>query len=64
MKTFRLEASSKEAMDRIEANTENFIKEFAKAVAPGLEGGRLTVTFDRYGDTEATMSINVVVNNG
>jgi hypothetical protein len=63
MKEWKIQASSKEAMDSAEANTEKFLKDFARTFGQNLVEGESTVSFDRQGDTEATVSINEAEND-
>lgn len=63
MKKWKIEASSKEAMDSAEANTERFLKNFARTFGQNLVEGESTVSFDRQGDTEAIISISVAGND-
>jgi hypothetical protein len=50
-------------MDSAEVNTEKFLKDFARTFGQNLVEGESTVSFDRQGDTEATVSINEAEND-
>ena len=63
MKTIRIRATSKEAMDRIEANNKSLAMSLAKKIAPFVKEGEVSLDFDRYGDTEGVLSLRVKVTN-
>jgi hypothetical protein len=58
-----IKTKSKEDMDKLEVNLESWVMEFAKGFAPLIWDGEYSFSFDRHGDTEATVIIDMVFNS-